>query len=361
VVQTAPSIQALGSLALFAVVLLAVPFALRVVLRARPLPPGPLRDRLEAYARRVGFTARDILVWPTARKDGGASLNAAVVGVVGPARYVFVTDGLLAALDEDEIEAVFAHEAGHGRRGHVLLFLAFSATVVLAGFLPGGLGDAFEALVAPVPPVLRGIAIVLLWMGAVLGWISRRFEQEADVFGVETLPPPRREDGTPTPPEEHPFVRALERIAAEVGGIREVTGWRHFSIADRVAFVREYLTDAAVRRRHKVRLAVLRGVLIVFPLLAVGAAAVRVPQDLETSRTRGMLFDLATALRAPRPEDRARAWASAARKALATGRTEDALRWYREALLDGADARVRREVAEALGDAGRPLGAALLR
>lgn len=356
----APSIQALGGLAVLSVLLLAFPFVLRLVLRAKPLPDGPLRRRLDAYSRRVGFTARDILVWPTARPDGAAALNAAVVGVLGPFRYVFVTDGLLAALDDDEVEAVFAHEAGHGRRGHVLLFLAFSATVVLAGFLPGGLGDAFESAVAPVPPVLRGVAFVLLWMGVVLGWLSRRFEQEADVFGVETLPPARREDGSPVPPEEHPFVRALERIAAEVGGIREVTGWRHFSISDRVAFIREYLTDAAVRRRHKVRLGVLRGVLVVLPLLAVGAAAVRVPQDLEAARARGMLTSLGIAVRAEDPATRARAFAAAARSALASGRTEDALRWYRAALLDGAGGDVRAEYAEALAAAGRPLGAALL-
>jgi len=198
-------------------------------------------------------------------------------------------------------------------------------------------------------------------MGVVLGWLSRRFEQEADVFGVETLPPPRREDGTPTPPEEHPFVRALERIAAEVGGIREVTGWRHFSIADRVEFIREYLSDATVRRRHKVRLAVLRGVLVVLPLVAVGAAALRVPHDLAASRTRGMLGSLGIAVRAEDPATRALAFAAAARAARDSGRTEDALRWYCAAVLDGAGDGVRAEYADALGAAGRPLGAALLR
>jgi len=361
VVRDAPSIQALGSLAVLSLLLLAIPFVLRAVLRAKPLPEGPLRGRLEAYSRRIGFTARDILVWPTARPGGAAAMNAAVVGVAGPFRYVFVTDGLLDALDDDEVEAVFAHEAGHGKKAHVLLFLGFSATIVLAGFFPGGLGRAFETLVEPVPPVLRGILLVLVWMGVVLGWLSRRFEQEADVFGIDTLPPPRREDGTPAPPEEHPFVRALERIAAEVGGIRELTGWRHFSIADRVAFVREYLTDAAVRLRHKRQLAVLRGVLVVLPVLAIAAAVARVPVDLVTSRARGMLTSLDLALRAPDAESRALHFAAAARKAAAAGRTDDALRWYRAALLAGAGDDVRAAYAEALERAGRTRGADLLR
>jgi phosphomannomutase len=39
------------------VLLLVLPFALRYLWRTEPLPPGPLRDRFEAYAKRIGLRA----------------------------------------------------------------------------------------------------------------------------------------------------------------------------------------------------------------------------------------------------------------------------------------------------------------
>ena len=74
-----------------------------------------------------------------------------------------------------------------------------------------------------------------------------------------------------------------------------------------------------------------------------------------------MLESLALALRADDAATRAAHFAAAARAARSVGRTEDALRWYRAAVLGGAGDRVREEYADALAAAGRPLGAALLR
>jgi hypothetical protein len=162
----------------------------------------------------------------------------------------------------------------------------------------------------------------------------------------------------------------MERIGAEVGGIREVTGWRHFSIADRVAFVRQYLTDADVRRRYRRSIALLRGTLIVviagFFLAAAWSAVgelrrlpdrVRQAADPQTV----MLSMLGGGLESNDPTARGVMLFTAAEAALAGGRDEDAARWMREAVALGRrDAPILGQYAERLEKAGRPVGARLV-
>ena len=348
-----PSVRAFAMLGIAAVGLLFMPSILRKVWRCKPLPPGPLRDRLEAYAARVGLKTRELLVWPT----GGDHVNAAVIGIVPRFRYVFFTDGLLETLEPDEIEAVFAHEAGHARRGHLLLFLGFTGVLGFAGFLPGAVLGPLESLVEPVPAALRVLLLIVLWLGVVFGWVSRRFEQEADVYGIETLPPAPRADGTPTPPEEHPFARALERIADVAGGIREVTGWRHFSIAQRIDFVRDYLTDPAVRRAYRRQILAIRGAVILLVVVAAGFTVARIPFDIRESRGRRMLEELNLGVTSHTREDRAVHFARAAEAARRAGRPAAALRWIGEAALLQPTPEILRDYALLLEEAGRPLGA----
>jgi STE24 endopeptidase len=108
------------------------------------------------------------------------------MGVVAPLRYVMITDGMLEQLDDTKIEAVFGHEAGHVKRHHILFFLmlAFvSGCWITILSIYGRYCDpvAFQLLVA-----LGAIVLVIKW-GVLFGWISRRFERQADVFGVRTL------------------------------------------------------------------------------------------------------------------------------------------------------------------------------
>ena len=345
------ALQALTLLGVVFLVLLVLPFALRIAWKARPLPVGPLRDRLDAYSRRVGFRARDILVWRT----GGDLLNAAVVGAFPRFRYVILTDGLLDSLDDDEVEAVFAHEAGHARRGHILLFFGFTAVLVLVQVM-----DVLGGTLAPLGPVFQPIALMVIWLGVVFGWVSRRFEQEADVWGVETLPPPTG-PGAPPPGALHPFARALDRIGHEVGGIREMTGWRHFSIADRVEFVQRYVTDPAVRRSYQRGILVLRGTLLSV-IFGIGALAVaRLAAEIRETppdRQPDMLVALDQALRATDPRARAGGLLVAATMAHEVDRRDDAVRWLREVVALGAgDPGVLSFYAAELEATGRPLGA----
>src|SRR5688572_23036839 len=78
-------------------ILAGFPVVAMAILGAKPMPPGPLRRRLEAYAARVDLGYRDLYVWDTK----GAIPNAAVMGVGRRLRCVVFTDALLDRLDDE--------------------------------------------------------------------------------------------------------------------------------------------------------------------------------------------------------------------------------------------------------------------
>ena len=104
--------------AMGAMVLVLAPAFVRLSWPTRPLPAGPLRDRLERLAARFGFRYTDILVWDT----DGAIVNAGVTGALPWFRYVLLTDALIEGLDPHEVAAVFGHEVGHIRHRHLAFF-----------------------------------------------------------------------------------------------------------------------------------------------------------------------------------------------------------------------------------------------
>jgi hypothetical protein len=144
---------------------------------------------------------------------------------------VLFSDALLGELSLRELAAVFAHEAAHVKRHHVLTFLTWS----VAFFAAADLASVWAGL----ENELAGAAIVLvtfaLWFLA-FGWLSRRFELEADLWSAEATGDPAA------------LKSALERVGS-IHGHR--SGWRHFGTDERVAFLERAASDpsAGVRLR----------------------------------------------------------------------------------------------------------------
>ena len=238
------------------------PLMLRALWRMSPLPPGSLRERLEAYGRAQRFRCTDILVWHTR----GYIPNAGVIGFLPQVRYVLISDVLLQSLSEDEIEAVFAHEVGHAKRRHMAFYLVFA--LAFACFYANAM-DALSmlGLVEPVDDLLGGelttmqagamLALAVVYWWVVFGWLSRRHEEQADIFALRTA---RRPEA---------FITALQRLGALSGRPGGAGGWRHFGIARRTTFLSRALTDPGLcervdRKLRRIRFAILG-------LLALGA------------------------------------------------------------------------------------------
>jgi Zn-dependent protease with chaperone function len=264
----------LGGIALFLVVFIGMPWLLRLVLGLKPLPPGPLRDRLETTSGRLGFRCGDILVWNT---RGGVA-NAMVAGVVPWVRYVLLTDRLMSELTPDEVEAVFGHEVGHVKHHHMIYYLAF---IIVSVGLVGGLWNWLATdvgLLKQADATLQALPLVLMlgaYIFVVFGFLSRRCERQADLYGcravscahadcrghaagVELAPGGR---GL-CPTGIRTFIDALEKVARLNGISRDKPGWlsswQHSTIARRVAFLQEVLLDQSLERRFQRRVALVK-------------------------------------------------------------------------------------------------------
>jgi STE24 endopeptidase len=274
-----PFVQWIGFGTLFLGLYCVMPFAMRIFWGLKPLPAGPVRDRLDEFSRREGFRAREILLWPT----GGNILNAAVIGIAGPVRYVLMTDALVENLDLDEVEAVFAHEVGHAKHNHLFkFFLFFIGYTLLMYLVVDNFQGPLESLIGD--SILGSLAFLIgaifVWFGLLMGFVSRRFEQQADVYGATATGRGHEDEQG-----EHPFIRALERIALQMGDIREMKGWRHFSLGSRIDFIDRFVRDPEERRLYRRRIAAL--LIFFFGLLGtIGVAAgFTVPRQVREGRT----------------------------------------------------------------------------
>lgn len=75
-----------------------------------PLENDTLRERLETIAKKAGFKAKKIYVMDASKRSKHS--NAFFTGI-GKSKKIVLFDTLLDRCNEEEIEAVFAHEAGH--------------------------------------------------------------------------------------------------------------------------------------------------------------------------------------------------------------------------------------------------------
>ena len=226
--------------ALIVLALVFLPLLLRFVWKTQPFPAGALRTRLEELLVRTRLRCRQILLWET---YGGQMVNACVTGFVHVTRYILITDSLIAALEPDEILAVFAHEIAHVKRHHFIYYAMFALGFIPIALLPV---DAVGRLPAgEVFASLWGIVMAALYWGVLFGYISRRLELEADLYAINLL------GGV------FDFVNALEKLSLASGRARTAGSWRHFSIARRVDLITGTLGNpgAALALHRQVRLA----------------------------------------------------------------------------------------------------------
>lgn len=164
----------------------------------RPLPAGPLRERLMALVAESGVQVREILVSDSSKRTTAA--NAYVSGF-GKTRRLVVWDTTTDSLDTDEVAAVAAHELGHAARRDVLVGTLLGAVgaalgvVVLAAALHWSpLLDAAGVAHAEDPrsqALVRAILAVMGLAGEPWGLAYSRFiESRADGYALDLVRDP---------------------------------------------------------------------------------------------------------------------------------------------------------------------------
>ncbi len=227
------------------------PVGLRFIWQTEPLPPGELRSRLEGVCGAAKLRCRNVLVW---RMGPSRIANACIAGVVPWTRYVFLTDALLAQLTPAEIEAVFAHEAGHVKHRHMLYYLWLAICFLLVYEVVNDVaGDLLGR--SDVVEIATLLATAFVYWFGFFGFVSRRMEQQADLYAARLMGGPEA------------FASALEQISLANGMDPTARSWRHFSIARRIGFLLSVAADPDVERRFQCSLRYLRFATVAVALL----------------------------------------------------------------------------------------------
>jgi STE24 endopeptidase len=158
-----------------------------------PLQPGETLDRIQQLLHRCGFSSNGIFVIDGSKRSSHG--NAYFSGFGRNKRIVFF-DTLLKMLDNDELEAVLAHELGHFRKKHILKSIlistaaSFAALALLAWLMQN---DWFyHALGVSTPSTYMALLLFTLMLPVftfvfqpLLSMFSRKNEFEADAFAAE--------------------------------------------------------------------------------------------------------------------------------------------------------------------------------
>lgn len=159
---------------------------------------GEHRERVERLCRDLGYRPRGLyLLDGTSTKTA----NALAAGTVPRFRYVFLTDYLLEACDDDELRAILAHEFGHVAGRHLwqrgLLTVAVFGAWVAGADLVGVavLADRFGFVGVFLPFVWLYALYHVVLLGGLAYWqelradayAARAVGREATVAALETL------------------------------------------------------------------------------------------------------------------------------------------------------------------------------
>ncbi|PIP39040.1 MAG: peptidase [Desulfobacterales bacterium CG23_combo_of_CG06-09_8_20_14_all_51_8] len=221
----------------------------------RPLRPGVMRHRIEAICRKADMDYRDIMVWPL---FGGRMITAGVMGLVRRFRYILVTPALMQHLEPWEIDAVIAHEIGHIKKYHLFFYLIFFAGYLAVSFTALDLvvyavlyaeaawgainpDNSSYATLSSISFSLFMIGLFLVYFRYIFGYFMRNFERQADGYAYLMLN------------DAGPLISTFEKITITSGQAPDRPNWHHFSIKERIDFLKACASDPSRISRHNTK------------------------------------------------------------------------------------------------------------
>jgi Zn-dependent protease with chaperone function len=268
----------LGQIAYFLIFLIVAalfaPLMVQWLWRCKSMKAGPDRNRIELLCKRAGVRYADIVSWPI---FGGRMITAAVMGIVGRFRYILVTDALLKLLQPEEVDQVIAHEIGHVKRKHLLLYLLFFTGFILISYAAYPISAFLLFFKGPILQTIKFfdlnpfnllytfeaifvIIAIILYFRFIFGYFMRNFERQADVYVFELFP------------TAQPLISTFDKIVLSSGQPADKPNWHHFSIKQRMDYLWrcERFPEWIVRHNKKVK----RSIIVFLSILTVVAVAV---------------------------------------------------------------------------------------
>ncbi len=253
-------------------VLLFFPPMVRRLWGCTQLPDSLVKRELVSFCRTLNFKA-DLYTWPLFE---GRVPTAGVMGMIPGLRYIVITPALLETMSITELKGVMAHEIGHIKRFHMLLYL-----LLIGGFslFVGALSepviyfvlsrDFFYLLLEKSDMTLETLLTLLcslplliamlLYFRFLFGYFIRNFERQADIYSFTAMG------------SSGALVSAFEKLAMMSGNSKNQPNWHHFSLGERIDYLKrcEQSRDWVSRHNKKVAVSLLIFVLV----LAIGVTA----------------------------------------------------------------------------------------
>ena len=273
----------LGDLLFFIIFLVFImiffPPIVRRLWGCKKLPDGPLKDHLIEFCKRQNFKV-ELYIWPLFE---GRVLTAGVMGMIPGLRYILLTPAIIETMTSAELEAVMAHEIGHVKKKHLLMYvLLIGGFSAIAGLLAEPLfyysfsfewvfqlltsekmnPDTIIGLIVGVP----FLVLLLFYFRFVFGYFIRNFERQADLYVIKILGSGRA------------LISAFDKIAGTSGQSKKKPNWHHFGIGERIETLERCEAEPSLidSQDKKVRRS-----LIIYVLVLVAAAVLvkQVPTD----------------------------------------------------------------------------------
>jgi Zn-dependent protease with chaperone function len=228
------------------------PLLIQKLWNCKPLEPGPSRTRIENVCKKANLKYANILKW---NLFGGTMITAGVMGIIARFRYILVTPALLNSLNDDEIDAVIQHEIGHVQKYHMLFYLFFFAGFIACNFVffepvmlllyifepVYNLFDFFGVGKDTAHPILITATLIgafILYFRFIFGFFMRNFERQADLhvynFTNNALS----------------LISTFYKIASFSRQSIDKPNWHHFSIGQRVRFLKRCQTNPLLIQNH---------------------------------------------------------------------------------------------------------------
>jgi STE24 endopeptidase len=158
-----------------------------------PLEEGETLKRITQLLERCGFSSNGIFVIDGSKRSSHG--NAYFSGFGKNKRIVFF-DTLLKMLNDDELEAVLAHELGHFKKKHIIKGMAisfattFAALAILAWLMKtewfySGLGISQPSTYIALLLFMLVTPVFTFMLQPLFSLLSRKNEFEADAFAAE--------------------------------------------------------------------------------------------------------------------------------------------------------------------------------
>ena len=158
-----------------------------------PLEEGDTLERIKQLLHRCGFSSNGIFVIDGSKRSSHG--NAYFSGFGRNKRIVFF-DTLLKMLNDDELEAVLAHELGHFKKKHIVksMLISIATTFIALAMLAWLMQNPwfYNALGVSTPSTYMALLLFALVLPVftfvlhpLLSLFSRKNEFEADAFAAE--------------------------------------------------------------------------------------------------------------------------------------------------------------------------------